>query len=84
MPITNVVLPINWDIFTNIVIEFVNQLYFQDFFSTLDSSGCGNATFIVPSNTGLVGLNIYFAYGLVNPMGKWDFASNAISVKIVP
>lgn len=74
-------LPLNWDIFTNLVVGMFNTGPFQSFLGTLDGSGQATAAFILPSGTGTAGVTFYFAYALYNP---WDIASNPVAIKIVP
>jgi len=75
-------LPVNWDIFTNLVLSLANTPAFQGFLGTLDGSGTATAkldTFgPVP---GSAGITLFFAFGLNN---DWDYVSNPVTVKIVP
>lgn len=77
------VLPLNWDVFTTVVVSQLNTWTFDDFWSALDADGRAAATFNVPSGA-LVGyedqLTFYFAYALLQPM---DFASNATSINVI-
>jgi len=79
-----ITLPFNWDMFTNIVILFVNQPMFQNFMGQLDVGEKSSATLKLPTVNGLAGIDMLFAYGLVDSNGAWDYASNAVMVKIVP
>lgn len=83
-PISNVNLPINWDIFTNLVITYSNQPFFQNFMGTLDSLGSGGAILNLPPVPGFSGTTMSFSYGLVDSFGTWDFASNPVTISIVP
>ncbi|MEW6747612.1 MAG: M20/M25/M40 family metallo-hydrolase [Planctomycetota bacterium] len=78
------VLPINWDIFTQLVIRLANTSNFARFRDTLDADGRATATFIVPAGV-LVGyeyiLSFYFAYALLQPL---DFASTPVQIDVVP
>ena len=76
-----VVLPINWDVFTTLVISLANTPLFTNFMGTLDAQGKATAAFHMPAVTGAVGAKMYFAYPLNNP---WDFVSNFVTVEIVP
>ncbi|MEW6746560.1 MAG: right-handed parallel beta-helix repeat-containing protein [Planctomycetota bacterium] len=77
------VLPLNWDVFSNLVIKFLNTPVFQSFSGTLDPSGQAAAVF----NTGgplppeAVGLALSFAYALNGP---WNFVSNPVTIEVVP
>lgn len=77
-----VTLPLNWDAFTDVVLDLTNTVVFQYFLGLLNRSGEGwaaiNAPILPPT---AIGVNLYFAYCLNAP---FDFASNAISIKIVP
>jgi hypothetical protein len=77
-----VTVPLNYDVFTDIVILFWNTPVFENFLGTLDGKGRAsaalNATAIDPV---AVGVTLDFAYILANPI---DFASNPAPVTIVP
>ena len=75
------VLPLNWDVFTSLVINMLNTGTFQGFLGTLDGNGLATAAFNMPSGTGVVGITFSFAYALLKP---WDVASNPVDIKIVP
>jgi hypothetical protein len=74
-------LPLNWDIFTNIVIQLLNSGFFLNFTGTLDGMGLAQAQFNLPPGSGAVGLSMSFAYALKGP---WDFASNPVTVLVEP
>jgi len=74
------VLPINMDIFTNVVMAYLNTTLFDKFLGNLDAQGKATATLTIPSAAGLVGLKFYFAYALNNP---WDFVSSTACIEIV-
>jgi hypothetical protein len=76
-------LPLNWDLFTNLVILFINTPVFANFLGKLDSSGEKTAQFNVsgPLPPGTAGSKIYFAYCLAFP---WDFVSNPVVIEVVP
>jgi hypothetical protein len=74
-------LPLNWDFFTNIVINMINSFFFQNFAGVLDADGLGTAIFILPADSGATGLSMYYAYCLKGPC---DFVSNPIVIEIVP
>ena len=79
-------LPINWDIFTNFVIDFANTPIFNNFLGTLDGAGGSTATFdsLGPLPSGLVGVYLDFAYALPLKAPHGWFASNAVRIEIVP
>jgi hypothetical protein len=74
-------LPLNWDFFTNIVINMINGFFFQNFAGVLDADGLGTATFNLPAGTGATGLSMYYAYALSKP---YDFTSNPVMIQVVP
>ena len=83
LPGGKVTLPLNWDVFTGIVIQLANTSVFNGFIGTLDGLGKAKATFDTggPLSPGAAGITIHFAFALDRP---WDFASNAVSVTFVP
>ena len=74
-------LPLNWDVFTNLVLGLMNTGPFQGFLGKLNGAGQAQAAFVLPGGTGLTGLKLYFAFALHSP---WDLASNAVEIEIVP
>lgn len=75
-------LPLNWDIFTNIVIDLINTAPFTNFMGTLDGNGAGTAVFdTLGPIPGASGITLYFAFALNSP---WNFASNYVAIDIVP
>jgi hypothetical protein len=74
------ILPVNWDFFTNIVINLANTAIFDNFLGTLDGTGSAAATLNMPPVPGAAGITMYYAYALNNP---WDFVSNPLAVEIV-
>jgi hypothetical protein len=75
-------LPLNWDTFTNIVVDQLNSPVMQNFLGNLDGSGLSTARLNSgPLPPSAVGLTLHFAYALGAP---WDFASNATQVDVVP
>ena len=82
LPGGNAVLPLNWDLFTNVVLSMLNTSVFTDFMGYLDGSGSGMAQLnLPPLGSGYAGLKMYFAYCLNGP---YDFASNPVTIEIVP
>ncbi len=75
-------LPLNWDVFTNIVLDLANTPVFQSFLGALDGAGeaAGTMDTLGPV-PGAAGATLYFAYVLKGP---WNFASNPVTVQIVP
>jgi hypothetical protein len=80
LPGGEAVLPLNWDLFTTIVINLINSAVFKDFTGTLDVEGRSVAVMTSGPIPGAAGLVLQFAYGLHKP---WDFASNTVFLRIV-
>lgn len=77
------VLPLNWDIFTKLVVGLINTPIFTNFLGTLKGTGSASATFdtLGPLTPGTVGLTMNFAYALNAP---WNFVSNPVGIEIIP
>jgi len=78
---TNV--PLNWDVFTNVVLNSMGSPAFLNFLSTLNGAGRTTAamTTIAPLDPALKGTVMNFATVLSPPPG-WNFVSNPISIVI--
>lgn len=75
-------LPLNWDIFTDVVLSLINTPVFSNFFNTLDGSGQSTAQlFTGPLPTGFAGTKMYYAYALKS---LYDYTSNPVMVEIIP
>jgi hypothetical protein len=82
LPGGTAVLPLNWDSFTETVKNLLNSTISENFYSQLNGEGCAEASFNLPmAPLGAAGLRISFAYGIMKP---WDFASNPVTIEIVP
>jgi hypothetical protein len=82
LPGGTVTLPLNWDLFTNLVIDLINTSIFDKFMGILDADGSASAKMNLGTlPPGYVGTVMHFAYGLNTP---WDFASNPVAIEIVP
>jgi hypothetical protein len=77
------IMPLNYDAFTDLVFILVNTPIFVDFAGNLNASGMGSAEFNIlqPVDPKFVGVSFYFAYLHYNP---FDFVSNAAQVEIIP
>jgi hypothetical protein len=76
------VLPLNLDIYTNLVLSLLNTPPFQNFLGTLDVNGTATAVFdTLGPIPGAIGLIMSYALALSNP---WDFVSNPVDIFIVP
>jgi len=82
LPGGQAVLPINWDLFTSLIMPLLNSPVFSLFMDRLDGLGMATATFDtngpLPQNLG--GFTLYFAYALNGP---WNFTSNPVGLKIL-
>jgi len=82
LPKGKAIFPINWDIFTYVVVDWLNSQIFQNFYGALDFNGKSIAVFDTMNPIpGALGLTINFAYACNKP---WDFASNPVTIEIVP
>jgi hypothetical protein len=76
-----VTLPLNWDVFTSVVISLANSSIFHNFMGTLGNDGTATATLNLPPVPGMAGVSMYYAYACNN---KWDFVSNPVEIYIYP
>lgn len=76
-----VLLPLNIDWLTLLVIDNLNTPVFSAFAGVLDANGRASAQLNVPSVPGAAGLVMHHAFVT---RGPYDFASNAVAVSIVP
>jgi hypothetical protein len=75
-------LPLNWDLFTEIVLSMLNTQVFDKFMDALDDSGKGRARLNAPPlPPAAVGINMFFAFCLNSP---FNFASNPVKIEIIP
>jgi len=77
------VLPLNFDLFTGLVIKMTNTPVFANFSAQLDSMGLGIASMNTygPTPPSSVGLTMDFAYVLHHPI---DYVSNPVKILIGP
>ena len=82
LPGGQVILPVNYDVFTGLVASMLNTAIFDRFLGQLDAAGQETARFDTfgPLPGGLVGLSMHFAYALAKP---FDFVSPAVKIDIV-
>jgi hypothetical protein len=75
-------LPLNWDAFTDLLLMLEGTPVCENFYSTLDASGKGEAVLHVsgPLDPVLQGVRMDFAY-VLGPAAGWDFTSNPIGVR---
>jgi len=81
LPGGKVTMPINFDLFTSLVISLINTSVFQSFMGVLDAQGSADATMTFGPIPGAAGITMNFAYALNKP---WNFASNPIAIMIIP
>jgi hypothetical protein len=82
LPGGQVTLPLNWDPFTNLVMQLANSPVFQNFMGKLDASGEAAATMTVPPlDPATVGMVMYYAYCLNAP---FNYVSNPAAIEIAP
>jgi hypothetical protein len=81
-----VVLPLNFDVYMNLILNSPGLGAFGAFQGTLDGTGHAVATFTLPPimDPSLVGVTINHAYLAGSLIGVPEFASNAVSVLLVP
>ncbi|MBN2492243.1 MAG: glutaredoxin [Planctomycetes bacterium] len=79
MPGNRVTLPLNFDLFTTLVVQNANTPMFSRFLGNLDWQGQATATLNVPAVPGTQGLKLYFAFVLYD---RFDFVSNPVVVEI--
>jgi hypothetical protein len=76
------VLPLNWDWFSDLVLLLANTPVFEDFCGQLNASGEATAQLNAgPLDPAYVGVILHFAYVLYAP---FDFVSNPVPITIVP
>ncbi len=84
MTVNGVHIPLNWDWVSEYIYNNLSMPVFQDFWSTLDGQGKAVVELDLAAAPGLaphVGQTLTFAFAVTNPV---DFASNAISVEVLP
>jgi len=77
-------LPLNWDLFSDLVLSNINTPFFNGFMGKLDNTGSGTAVFNTfgPVNPAAVGITMFFAYALDKP---WNFVSiPAVEITFIP
>jgi agmatine/peptidylarginine deiminase len=76
------ILPLNWDLFTNLTLSFANTPFFADFNGKLDADGVGSAQFntLGPLPRELEEVTLSFAFFLYSP---FDFVSESVGIKVV-
>lgn len=81
---SGLVLPINWDIFTDVMTGLINSIMFPNFGGPLNATGEAyaqmNTLGPLPPGTG-IGLTVTFAWTFWD---TWDYVSNPVSFTIEP
>ncbi|MEW6742360.1 MAG: C25 family cysteine peptidase [Planctomycetota bacterium] len=77
--------PLNWDIFTSLIVSHLSSPAFAGFYGPLDGTGQGAAVFdtVGPVDPIVVGIQMHFAYLLAFPPA-FDFVSNPIAIAFEP
>ena len=75
-------MPINWDLFTSVIVKNLGSPFLSGFLGTLDGNGDATAVLTAPALPGLAGATMDFAYAQDGKV--WDFVSNSVSIQIVP
>jgi hypothetical protein len=83
LPGGKVTLPINWDVYTDLIFLLMNSQLFYNFMGTLSATGGAKAEFDTkgPISSVAVGLTVHYAFALNAP---WNYASNAAGIEILP
>ena len=76
-----VTLPVNWDVFTNLVLMYANTPVFTSFMGSLDAQGGATAQLNAPPVPAAAGATLAFAFALNKP---WDFVSNPVLIEMTP
>jgi hypothetical protein len=86
VPLGGVVLPLRFDPFFQLTLFKPFLGIFGSFLGFLDGAGAGSASFSLPAGVdpSLAGLTFYFAYAAGPAVGVTTFASNPVSVLLVP
>ncbi|MHC4946273.1 MAG: Kelch repeat-containing protein [Planctomycetota bacterium] len=80
---TGELLPLNLDLYTDIVIHLANTPFLVDFYGYLDGNGQAAAQWNTLGSLppGHVGISFYYAFLLFDPV---DFTSNPAAIELVP
>jgi hypothetical protein len=78
-----VVLPLNWDWFTDLALTLVNTSIFDQFSGMLNAAGEAEAKLNVPGSLPpeVIGVIMSYAYTMPSP---FDYASNGANIEFVP
>lgn len=76
-------LPVNWDVFTDLVLSFLNTPIFWNFIGKLNANGAADAQLNMPPlpPPSIAGTIMHYAYCCNNP---FDFVSNPVEIEIIP
>ena len=75
-------LPINQDVYTQVLLAGLNGSTFVEFFGFLDANGRGHATLAVPPGLVLPPLTLHHAFVAWDALGQLKFASHAQSLAL--
>lgn len=80
----SVLLPLNYDGFTDLGIAALNGPILGGFLGVFDAQGLGHATFTLPSTTGLASAQTHFACVLIGGNDFFAAATNAVELNLLP
>ena len=87
IPIDVVTIPLVFDAYTNFTLVNPNTPLLSNSAGTLGAAGEATAKFKLNAGqlgASFVGTSVYHAFGLINPGGYVDFASNHVRVDLLP
>jgi hypothetical protein len=81
-----IILPLNFDVYFNLTLTNPNAGAFNDYVSVLDGSGNATASLSLPAglDPALAGATIHHAYLAAEVLGVPDFASESVSLLLIP
>lgn len=81
LPGGHAVLPINWDVLTDVILQNANvSPVFMNFIGKIDATGMAKAQLNCPPIPGFGGTRLNFAFAMNNP---FDYASNPVTVMLM-
>jgi len=81
---SGLVLPVNWDFVSDLMLSLNNIANFFGFLGILDANGNAMARFEWPGYPGSAGISLYFTYCCKDPANGFDFVSNVVEIQVVP
>jgi hypothetical protein len=83
-PIGAFVVPLNLDSYTDFTLAFANMGPYINTLGNLNASGRALAQIVVPAGTGLTGVIVHHAYGVLDAFNNLVFASEPASLQVLP